>query len=144
MRILIIQSSTWAMRFYDVTITPLARAWPADLALRPRLGVYFGISWQNRLRKCTGGRKRVGLPLSLMCGLSLLGLSAIIRCIGSDRSIAVWHAVTIAIDTATACARMTSTFITFVVYFKCLGTWLPFESRSVCIKQSLVMLLSIM
>ena len=39
-----IQLSTWAMWFCDVAITPLARAWPADLALRPRSGMYFGIS----------------------------------------------------------------------------------------------------
>ena len=31
----IIQSSTWAMWFCDVAITPLARVWPAELALRP-------------------------------------------------------------------------------------------------------------
>ena len=36
MGIPIIQSSTWAMWFCDVTITPLARAWPAELALRLR------------------------------------------------------------------------------------------------------------
>ena len=28
-------------------ITPLARAWPAELALRPRLGVYFGVSYSE-------------------------------------------------------------------------------------------------
>ena len=44
MGIPIIQSSTWAMWFCDVAITPLARAWPAELALRPRSGVYFGVS----------------------------------------------------------------------------------------------------
>ena len=44
MGILIIQSSTWAMRFCDVTITPLALVWPAELALHPRSGVYFGVS----------------------------------------------------------------------------------------------------
>ena len=44
MGIPIIQSSTWALWFCDVVITPLARAWPAVLALRPRSGVYFGIS----------------------------------------------------------------------------------------------------
>ena len=114
--ILIIQSSMWAMWFCDVAITPLARAWPANLALCPRLGVYFGVSEQNCLCKCTGGHKRVGLPLSSMCGLRLLGLSAIIRCVGSDRSIAVRYAVTIAIDTA--CARMTSTFVTFCGLFQ--------------------------
>ena len=31
MGIPIIQSSTWAMWFCDVAITPLARAWPAEL-----------------------------------------------------------------------------------------------------------------
>ena len=44
MGIPIIQSSTWAMWFCDVAIMPLARAWPAELALRPQLGVYFGVS----------------------------------------------------------------------------------------------------
>ena len=44
MGILIIQSSTWAMWFCDVAITPLARAWPAELALRSRSRVYFGVS----------------------------------------------------------------------------------------------------
>ena len=43
MGIPIIQSSTWAMWFCDVAIMPLACAWPAELALRPRLGVYFGV-----------------------------------------------------------------------------------------------------
>ena len=38
------QVRTWAMWFCDVAITPLARAWPAELALRPRSGVYFGVS----------------------------------------------------------------------------------------------------
>ena len=38
------QVRTWAMWFCDVVITPLARAWPAELALRPRSGVYFGVS----------------------------------------------------------------------------------------------------
>ena len=40
MGIPIIQSSTWAMWFCDVVITPLARARarPAELALRPRSG----------------------------------------------------------------------------------------------------------
>ena len=42
MGIPIIQSSTWAMWFCDIAITPLARAWPAELALRPRLGIYLG------------------------------------------------------------------------------------------------------
>ena len=38
-----IQLSTWAMWFCDVAITPLVRAWPADLALRLQSDVYFGI-----------------------------------------------------------------------------------------------------
>ena len=33
MGIPIIQSSTWAMWFCDIAITPLARAWPAELAV---------------------------------------------------------------------------------------------------------------
>ena len=44
MGIPIIKSSAWAMWFCDVVITPLARAWPAELALRPRSGVYFGVT----------------------------------------------------------------------------------------------------
>ena len=45
MGIPISQSSMWVMWFCDVAITPLARACPAELALRPRSGVYFGVSY---------------------------------------------------------------------------------------------------
>ena len=83
MGIPIIQSSTWAMWFCDVAITPLARAWPAELALHPRLGVYFGVSWRNPLHECTEGYRRAGLPLSLMRSLGFLGLSAIVGALGS-------------------------------------------------------------
>ena len=44
MGIPIIQSSTWAMWFCDVVNTPLAAPVPGRLALRPRSGVYFGVS----------------------------------------------------------------------------------------------------
>ena len=84
MGIPIIQSSTWAMWFCDVVITPLARAWPAELALRPRSGVYFGVSLRNRLRECTEGCRRAGLPLFFKCSLHFLDLSAIV---GALRSI---------------------------------------------------------
>ena len=55
MGIPIIQSSTWAMWFCDVAITPLARAWPAELALRPRSGVHFGeIDFMSVLKDVEG------------------------------------------------------------------------------------------
>ena len=44
MGILIIQSSTWVMRFCDVMIMPLARAWLADPALCPRLARTLALS----------------------------------------------------------------------------------------------------
>ena len=86
MRIPNIQSSTWVMWFCDIRIIPLACAWPADVALRPRSGVYFGISWRNQLCEDTGRCRMASLRLSLMCSLRFFGFK---RCVGPARSISM-------------------------------------------------------
>ena len=84
-----IQSSMWAMQFCDVAITQLARAWPADLTLRPQSGVYCGISQRNLLHEDTERYRTASLCLSSACSLRFLGLPAIKRCIRLARSSSV-------------------------------------------------------
>ena len=77
------------MQFCDIAITSLSCAWLADVALRPQLGVYCGISQRNRLCEDTERHRRASLRLSSMCSLRFLGLPAIKRCTGLARSISM-------------------------------------------------------